>query len=54
VGVAWDEEQRRDVDVQKAVFAVKHAAVTISERMIEGQHESEERLRGADRLGVHR
>lgn len=37
VGVAWDEEERRDVDVQWAVHAVKHAATTISDRMKENQ-----------------
>ncbi|MEU6379415.1 IclR family transcriptional regulator [Streptomyces sp. NPDC046909] len=37
VGVAWDENERRDVDLQQAVFAVKQAATTISERMMEGQ-----------------
>ena len=33
VGVAWDE--KRDVEVQQAVLAVKRAATTISERMME-------------------
>lgn len=31
VGVAWDE--RRDVEVEQAIFAVKEAAATISERL---------------------
>ncbi|MEU6415990.1 IclR family transcriptional regulator [Streptomyces spiralis] len=35
VGVAWDENERRDVEVQQAVLAVKQAATTISERLIE-------------------
>ncbi|MFE5837475.1 IclR family transcriptional regulator [Arthrobacter sp. NPDC056493] len=35
VGVAWDEKERRDVDVQKAVFAVKQAAMTVSDRLAE-------------------
>jgi DNA-binding IclR family transcriptional regulator len=34
VGVAWDEKERRDVNVEQAVIAVKHAATTISERLI--------------------
>ena len=33
VGVAWDEEKRRDVDAEQAVLAVKHAAAIISERL---------------------
>jgi len=37
VGVAWDENERRDVDVQHAVLAVKQAATTISERLMEKQ-----------------
>ncbi|MDR7161992.1 IclR family transcriptional regulator [Arthrobacter sp. BE255] len=37
VGVAWDENTRRDVEVQKAVLAVKHAAATISARLLENQ-----------------
>jgi DNA-binding IclR family transcriptional regulator len=40
VGVAWDENERRDVDIQKAAFAVKHAAATISERMMEKHRDS--------------
>jgi DNA-binding IclR family transcriptional regulator len=35
VGVAWDENARRDVDVEHAVLAVKQAATTISERLSE-------------------
>jgi len=35
VGVAWDEVARRDVDVEHAVLAVKQAATTISERLME-------------------
>jgi DNA-binding IclR family transcriptional regulator len=37
VGVAWDEKQRRDVDFAHAVIAVKHAAATISDRLLENQ-----------------
>ena len=37
VGVAWDENKRRDVDVESAVLAVKQAAATISERVMEKQ-----------------
>jgi DNA-binding IclR family transcriptional regulator len=37
VGVAWDEKERRDVDVERAVLAVKHAAATISERLTDKQ-----------------
>ncbi|WP_370961542.1 IclR family transcriptional regulator [Amycolatopsis sp. cg9] len=37
VGVAWDEKERRDVDVEHAVLAVKQAAATISERLLEHQ-----------------
>jgi DNA-binding IclR family transcriptional regulator len=37
VGVAWDENRRRDVDIQQAVIAVKQAAATISERLL-GNH----------------
>jgi DNA-binding IclR family transcriptional regulator len=33
VGVAWDAHQRRDVETQQAVLAVKQAATTISERL---------------------
>ncbi|MFJ5698672.1 IclR family transcriptional regulator [Arthrobacter sp. NPDC093139] len=40
VGVAWDEKERRDVNVQHAIFAVKHAATTISERLIKNQGSS--------------
>lgn len=39
VGVAWDEKERRDVDVQHAVLAVKQAARTISERLLEKQQD---------------
>ena len=35
VGVAWDEKVRRDVDVQQAALAVKQAAATISERLMD-------------------
>ena len=38
VGVAWDEEARRDVEVEQAVLAVKQAAATISERLTDQQH----------------
>jgi DNA-binding IclR family transcriptional regulator len=37
VGVAWDAHQRRDVEVQHAVLAVKQAATTISERLLADQ-----------------
>jgi DNA-binding IclR family transcriptional regulator len=37
VGVAWDENERRDVDVQHAVLAVQQAATTISGRLREKQ-----------------
>ncbi|MEU1692019.1 IclR family transcriptional regulator [Streptomyces sp. NPDC005774] len=37
VGTAWDENERRDVDVQHAVLAIKQAAATISERLMENQ-----------------
>jgi len=40
VGVAWDAHQRRDVQVQQAVLAVKQAAHTISERLMVEQHAS--------------
>jgi DNA-binding IclR family transcriptional regulator len=35
VGTAWDERERRDVDVEQAVLAIKQAATTISERLME-------------------
>ncbi|MDQ0791603.1 hypothetical protein QFZ58_000091 [Streptomyces sp. B1I3] len=31
MGTAWDEKERRDVDVEHAVLAIKQAATTISE-----------------------
>lgn len=37
VGVAWDENERRDVEVEHAVLAVKQAAATISKRLLERQ-----------------
>jgi DNA-binding IclR family transcriptional regulator len=37
VGVAWDENERRDVNVEHAVLAVKDAATTITERLMEKQ-----------------
>jgi DNA-binding IclR family transcriptional regulator len=37
VGVAWNEKERRDVDVEHAVLAVKQAATTISDRLMEKQ-----------------
>lgn len=37
VGVAWNESERRDVEVEHAVLAVKQAATTISERLMENQ-----------------
>jgi DNA-binding IclR family transcriptional regulator len=37
VGFAWDEEARRDVDVEQAVRAVKKAAATISERLLRNE-----------------
>jgi len=39
VGVAWDEKERSDVDVEHAVLAVKQAATTVSERLTERQHD---------------
>ena len=33
VGVAWDEQERRDVDVKRAVLSVKRAAREISTRL---------------------
>ncbi|MFJ5698711.1 IclR family transcriptional regulator C-terminal domain-containing protein [Arthrobacter sp. NPDC093139] len=33
IGVAWDEEARRDVDVQSTVLAIKQTARTVSERL---------------------
>ena len=35
VGVAWDEHDRRDVEVEDAVQSVKQAAATISARLLE-------------------
>jgi DNA-binding IclR family transcriptional regulator len=35
VGVAWDEKERRDVEVEQAVVAVKRAATTVSQRLLE-------------------
>lgn len=40
VGVAWDETARRDVEVAQAVLAVKQAAATISQRLLENQQPS--------------
>lgn len=40
VGFAWDEEARRDVDVEQAVLAVKAAAATISERLLQNSSSS--------------
>ena len=37
VGVAWDEKERRDVEVEQAVAAVKRAATTVSQRLLEEQ-----------------
>lgn len=37
VAVAWDEFERRDVDVQLAMLAVKQAAATISERLAQNR-----------------
>ncbi|MFC9354856.1 IclR family transcriptional regulator [Arthrobacter sp. NPDC057013] len=37
VAVAWDEFERRDVDVQRATLAVKQAAAIISERLVGNQ-----------------
>jgi len=37
VGVAWDEKERRDVEVERAVLAVKQAAMTISQRLLDEQ-----------------
>ncbi len=33
IGVAWDENERRDVDVNRAILAVTQAAAVISERL---------------------
>ncbi|WP_372352318.1 IclR family transcriptional regulator [Streptomyces sp. KL116D] len=38
VGVAWDENERRDVEFDHAVLVVKQAAATISERLRDEQH----------------
>ncbi|MFC9336292.1 IclR family transcriptional regulator [Arthrobacter sp. NPDC057009] len=35
IGVAWDEKERSDVDVQGAVAAVRQAAQTVSQRLIQ-------------------
>jgi DNA-binding IclR family transcriptional regulator len=45
VGVAWDEKNRRDVDVEHAVLAVKQAAATISKRMLESETSVSDRPR---------
>jgi DNA-binding IclR family transcriptional regulator len=37
VGAAWDEKERRDVEVEQAVVAVKRAATTVSQRLLEEQ-----------------
>jgi len=37
VGVAWDEKERRDIEVEHAVLAVKEAAATISGRLLRRQ-----------------
>jgi DNA-binding IclR family transcriptional regulator len=37
VGVAWNENARRDVKIQQAVLAVKQAATTMSERLMANQ-----------------
>src|SRR3954467_10054135 len=37
VGVAWDERERRDVEGERAVLAVKQAAMTISQRLLDEQ-----------------
>lgn len=37
VGLAWDEQARSDVDVQYAISIVKHAAETVSDRLV-GAH----------------
>lgn len=34
VGVAWDEKQRRDVDVERAIISVKRAAREITNRLV--------------------
>lgn len=44
VGVAWNEKRRSGVDIRHAVIAVKQAASTISERLLENQQPSPERL----------
>jgi DNA-binding IclR family transcriptional regulator len=40
IGVAWNEHERRDVDIHKAELAVKQAAMTVSERMTERQRDA--------------
>jgi uncharacterized LabA/DUF88 family protein len=40
VGVAWDENERRDVDVKHAVHAVEQAAKTVSDHLLENQRRS--------------
>lgn len=37
VGVAWDQNERRDVEVGQAVLAVQQAARTISQRLADSQ-----------------
>jgi DNA-binding IclR family transcriptional regulator len=41
VGVAWDERERRDIQVDHAVKAVKDAAATIAGRLLERQRDRE-------------
>lgn len=40
LGVAWNENERRDVEVQQAVLAVKQAATTITKRLLDKQRHS--------------
>jgi DNA-binding IclR family transcriptional regulator len=42
VGVAWDESERRDVQVEDAVQAVKDAAATIAGRLLERERDRED------------
>ena len=42
VGVAWDQSERRDVEVDQAVLAVQRSAAIIAQRLTEGQRLAEE------------
>jgi DNA-binding IclR family transcriptional regulator len=52
VGVGWDAYKRRDVEVEHAAFAVKQAAKTISERLMESSHLHEPEVRDVRLSGV--